>query len=274
MATAIQPGRIEPKQMPNKIPGSVSSTKNKLSEAQEIARDPAGAITNKALGVVSDKVAASDAKKRLNKQLGQAHKNERVPVKPQYRLTLFEGGVLIGISAFIDLVDWIAGWFAEIVIGEVIVIVIDILYGILIACYCRFRLKLPFTSHIPIYLSVLGAELIGFVPLINAFWWADAWYIVHTIRAEDRATFDALVQTIQQEREADEREKWMTNYAQQQQVDDQEKEDITPNNNGEGRINPPQTKPKTYNSNTPAGTPGRITPSPAPLKISSGNMAT
>ena len=206
-----QPGRIEPKQSAGKLSGDPSHAGG-AEDISKIAQDPAGAAANAVVNKVAGALAARDAKGRFNKALRNAHKTERAPTLPQYRLGLVEGAIIIGVSAAVDVVDWIAGLFFEIAIGEIIVIIVDIIYAILLACYCRFKLKMHVSSHPLMYLSILGAELLNNVPFVNATWWADAWYIVHTIRAEDRQTHQQLMQTIEQEKQDEARQNFMADF--------------------------------------------------------------
>ena len=226
-----QPGRINASQFANKIPG-VGSMQGKISDAKEIAKDPAGALANKAMSVVASGAMKADANHRYKKALSTAHKRERAPVKTVYRLSMAEASLLFAANVAFDIVDYIAGWFIlAFGVGEAVVVVIDLIWGILMTCYCRFRLKLPFLAHMPIYISVLAAYGFDNIPFVNAFWWADALYIIHTIRAEDRQTHAQLMQTIEEEKEQQEQEIWMENYQKQQAQDDQdeaaqEREDI------------------------------------------------
>jgi hypothetical protein len=209
--------------LPGKIPGGAATT---LSTAKKAVEDPAGAAADMVLGVISKPIAAADSKKRLNKQLNQAHKTERVPTQPKYRVSLFHGGIIIAVCAAFDVINYIAGWFVlALGAGEAVVVIIDPIFAALLAAYCRFVLKLPVGSHIPIYTSVLGFWLIGNIPFVNALWWADGWYIVHVLRSEDRATHKQLLATIEEERQQEERENWIRNYEEQKAVEAQQQDD-------------------------------------------------
>jgi len=237
MPTVAQPGRIAPKESPGKIPGSGGSASGAAGTAEQAVKDPAGA----AMSQVTAKFSADDIKNRFKKALSQAHRNERTPSLVQYRMSLFEWGILIAISATIDVLENISGWFILLLgIGEIFVAVFDIIYGVMLACYCKFRFKLPIMAHLPIYISILGAELLEYIPFVNAFWWADAWYIGNVMRSEDRATHKQLMEKIESEKQEQSQKDRMEEYARQQaeqppeEIDTEQSED----RQTEGRINP------------------------------------
>jgi len=277
MPNTPQPGRIPPIQLPNKTSGnSTESASNPASEAKKIAGNPTGAATEQVTGAVTARFSASDSRKRLNRAIKEEHLTNRIPINPQYRISLFEGGILIAVSVVIDAIDYIAGLFCETGIGELVVMIVDALYGILLACYCRFRLKLPILAHMPIYISILGAEFVDNIPLINAMWWADAWFIIHSVRAEDRQIHQQLHQVVEGEQEEKDREEWMKNYQKQQMIEDQQEKrepetvEYDQEELMEGRVASPKPtiSQKEFNSNPQ--TAGRLKP---PNQLETGRIA-
>jgi hypothetical protein len=208
----MEPGRIPPIQKAGAGAGGQSVSK--------IAENPKGAIVEGAASKVPAGVTKyfgdKDNQNRYRRALSKAHSTERAPLLPQYRISLFEGGIFIVISACVDICDFIIGLLDEFVVPEAIVIIIDFIYGVLVFAYARFRLKMPVSSHLMVYFSILAAEFVGDIPLINAFWWLDAWYIVHSVRAEDRQIHAQLMQTIEEERQEKARQDFMENFTRQQ----------------------------------------------------------
>ena len=215
MPTAPVPGRIPPIQT-GKIPGGSTA-----SQAKEVATDPKAAIADKTIGAVTKHFSAADSQKRFNKALRKAHASGRVPLEPKYRISMLAGGILIGSCIAVDTIDAIAGYFAEVVVGEVIVVIVDTIWAVVMVLICRFLFKLPFSSHLKIYISITCFMLIEYIPFltINDAWWLDAWYIIHTIRAEDRKIHEQLLQTIQQEKEEEEKQNFMRDFEEQQAKD-------------------------------------------------------
>ena len=165
--------------------------------------------------------AADDTKKRYNKALSAVHRTGIAPREPEYRISLFEGAIVMGFCFIADLVEFIIGLF---IVTESAVVIIDAVIGLIMCAWLALYHKVPFVSHWQRYASLLVAFIGEAIPYVDvcSFWFFDAWYIVSSIRNEDRQMHQQLMQTVKAEQQEQERQEWVANYEQQQAAQAQE----------------------------------------------------
>lgn len=186
-----------------------------------MARDPVETTKELSTGKVAQRSLAVDTRKRFNKALSKAHQTGVAPRGPKYRISLFEGGIVMAFCFIADLVEFVIGLF---VVTEPIVLVIDVVIGLIMTAWLALYHKVPFASHWQRYASLLVAFIGEAIPYVDicSFWFFDAWYIVSSIRKEDKQMHDQLMQTLNAERQEQERQEWMENYEQQQAMQEEE----------------------------------------------------
>ena len=220
--TTPQPGRIPPIQTGIKAPPVVSKT----SEMAQVAEDPKAMIVEKVTAGVTKHFSDHDNQNRYRRALKKARQTDRVPTGPQYRISLFEGGVVIGVASVVDLAEFIAGILFETGVGEIVNGIIDFIFASILTGYCIFRLKFTMAAHWQRYASIWGSFIGELIPFANsAIWILDAWYIVHSVRAEDKATYQQLIQTIEEDKQQEQRQQFMEDFARQQAEAAQDGED-------------------------------------------------
>ncbi len=147
-------------------------------------------VIDQGLSVVTNR----ENQKRTARSFKKYEGSGGAPSGPKYRISMLEGGIMLTVAGLVDLVEFILGLLAETGVGEVINLIIDIIFALCLTSYCAFFKRMSFAAHWQRYASIAGAFIGELVPVVNIaqFWILDVWYIIHTIRSEDRADFESF----------------------------------------------------------------------------------